>query len=93
MRDNNKGTLTNTFTIRAKVSYISYQISWTQKGDTTWTATHLTSPMYTITTLEISHFTRARAIHSNLVSAMKLDDVHLSKAVDSKVAKDGMSTG
>ena len=47
--------------------------------------------MYTITTLEISHFTRA--IYSNLVSAMKLDDVHLSKAVDSKVAKDGMSTG
>ena len=45
--------------------------------------------MYTITT--ISHFTRA--IHSNLVSAMRLDDVHLSKAVDSKVAKDGMSTG
>ena len=49
--------------------------------------------MYTIITLEISHFTRAGAIHSNLVSAMKLDDVHLSKAVDSKVAKDGMSTG
>ena len=47
--------------------------------------------MYTITTLEISHFTRA--IYSNLVSGMKLDDVHLSKAVDSKVAKDGMSTG